>query len=523
MRKNMKILALALALIMTLGIVGGCSSSPASESTNSQSPESGASASGEVRDDVVYCLTSDFGSLDHISATDQIGNIIWRQLYDTLIDKDENGEWVGKLAESWEISDDGCTYTFYLRDDVIMHDGLPMTAEDVAYSLNREIASAAQGSSMVNMVDAEVIDDLTVQLNLSAPYAPALEVLYAWGRISSARTTDYETAPIGSGPYKFVSRSSGDNVIMEAWDQYYLGEAAIKNLTFKIISDTTTQIAALQKGEIDFLTHAPLVAKDAVEADSNLVWQEHAFKGNIWVAFRVDCAPFDNLNARKAVQYCIDKEAMLIGGNEGRGTVLNTLWPADVPASPEEGFVTSYSYDVEKAKEYLEAYKAETGLDTVSVTILAPETQMYLNPAVTLEGLMSAVGFDVTTNQIDRATFWASLQSGSSNFQVACAGTSWPVSDGDSNYMYLHSVGAGGQNYGPYINAEIDELLDKARGASDEEERREYYKRVQEIVDENAFMVTLYSPNIAVAYSAALKGVDEENNLYQHYVYDWSW
>lgn len=518
MKSTKKIFAIGLAAILVLALLAGCAKAPAG--TSGGGDNAGQASAG--RDDVVYCLTSDVGSLDHIFATDQIANIVWRQLYDTLIEKDENGEWVGKLAESWELSPDGCTYTFHLRQDVVCHDGLPMTAEDVAYSLNREIASAAQGSSMVNMTDAEVVDEYTVKLNLTAPYAPALDVLYAWGRISSARTTDYDTMPIGTGPYKFVSRSSGDNIIMEAWDQYYLGEAAIKDLTFKIITDTTTQIAALQKGEIDFLTHAPLYAKDTVESDENLVWQEHAFKGNIWVAFRTDTPPFDSINARKAVQFCIDKEAMLIGGNEGRGKILKTMWPADITASPEDGFENSYSYDVDKAKEYLEAYKAETGLSTVSVTILAPETQMYLNPAVTLEGLMSAIGFDVTTNQIDRATFWASLQSGT-GFQVACAGTSWPVADGDANYMYVHSSGAGGQNYGPYINADIDRLLDQARNSSDLEERRTCYKQVQELVDENAFMVTLYSPNVAVSYTKALKGVDAENNLYQHYVYDWSW
>ena len=474
-----------------------------------------------ARTDVVYGLTSDAGSLDHISATDQISNIVWRQLYDTLVEKDDEGNFVGKLAESWEISDDGCTYTFHLRDDVICHDGLPMTAEDVAYSINREIESAANGPCMVNMIDCVAEDDLTAVIHLSAPYPPTLEVLLAWGRISSARTTDYDTEPIGTGPYKYVSRSSGDNIVLKAWDQYYLGEAAIKDLTFKVITDSNTQVAALESGDIDFLTHCDLASKNTIEANDNLIWQETTFRGNVWVTMREDVAPFDNLNARKAVQYCIDKDAMLFGGSEGMGVVLQTMFPDNVTASPEVGYEPEYSYDVEKAKEYLEAYKAEAGVDEVTIEILAPDTAMYLKPATTLEGMLREVGFNVTTNQIERATFWSSLQSG--QYQIAVAGTSWAVQDADANFMYFHSSAAGGQNYIPCVDEEIDKLLEAARLSSDEEERRALYTDFQKRVDEMAYTVPLYRPNNAVAYNKDLQGVDKFNDLYQNYVYDWYW
>lgn len=521
-----RLLAIILVLVMVLSLAACSAKEEAATetptSTSEVSPSEDASPSkGSARTDVVYCLTSDAGSLDHVSATDQITNIVWRQLYDTLVDKDENGEFVGKLAKDWEISEDGCTYTFYLREDVICHDGLPMTAEDVAYSLNREIASSAQSPCMVNMIDAVVVDDHTVQLNLSNPFSSTLDVLLAWGRISSARTTDYDEFPIGTGPYKLVSRSSGENIVMKAHDQYYLGEAAIKDLTFRIITDTNSQIAALQSGDIDFLTHAPLSAKSTVEADPNLVWHQTNFLGNVWVLMREDRAPFDNVLARKAVQYAIDKQAMLIGGSEGLGLTLKTLWPEEVTASPEKDYVEPYTYDVEIAKDYLEQYKAEAGVDEVVIEMLAPDTAMYLNPATTLEGMLREVGFTVHTNQIERATFWSSLFSG--EYQICVGGTSWPGNDGDFQYMYLHSSAIGGQNYTPCDNAEIDEMLDIARNSSDVEERRACYKRVQEIVDEEAILLTLYRPANVVCFNADLKGVDMENQLYQHYVYDWHW
>ena len=144
---------------------------------------------------------------------------------------------------------------------------------------------------------------------------------------------------------------------------------------------------------------------------------------------------------------------------------------------------------------------------------------MYLKPAVTLEGMLREVGFTVTTNKIDRATFWASLYAG--EFQIAVSGTSWPVADSDANYMYFHT--GAGQNYFKVSNADIDKNFDLARTASDAKVRKAAYAAVQKAIDDTAVCVPLHQPANAVAYNAALKGVDTKNDLYQHFVYTWSW
>lgn len=504
MKRKIFAMLLAIALMLSLAACGG-------------NNDSGTDSTG--RTDVNYGLSSDIASLDPVYTTDQISTILYRQLYDTLVVKDADGNWAPKLAESWELSDDEMTYTFHLRKDVTMHDGSNMTSTDVAYSINRAIESAATGASMTNMKECVATDEYTVEVHMDSPFAGVMEILSTYGRVSSANTTDYETAPIGSGPYQFVSRNSGDNIKLVSFDKYYLGEAAIKDLTFKIITDPTTQIAALQKGEIDFLTHCSLSAKATVESDSNLVWQETLFRGNNWLSFCENKAPFDNILARKAAQYAIDKDAVLVGGSEGLGTTMKTIFPSSVPCSPEDNYTQPYSYDVEKAKEYLEQYKQEVGVDTVKITILAPDTAMYLYPAITVEGMLREVGFDVTTEQIDRATFWSSVYAGS--YQLAVTGTSWPVNDCDGNYLYFHSTA--GQNYFMVNNPDLDKYLDLGRTTSDSAEREEAYTHVQEIIDENAICVPLLQPANAVAYSAGLKGVDQENNIYCHFVYDWSW
>ena len=524
-----KRLAILLALILCFSMIacagGGDQESPSSDTGTvgeAADPEKEGEEESESpkRDDVVYCITSDIRSLDYTATTDQITNILYRQIYDVLVQKDNDGNYIPALAKSWESSDDGLTWTYFLRDDVVMHDGSKMTAEDVAWSLNYTInAGTGVSSNMVNMVSVDVVDEYTVKVNLSAPYAAHLEVMQGNGRISKKDATDFENNPIGTGPYKFVSRSSGDNIILEGWDQYYRGAPAIKNLKFKIITDSTTQISALQSGEVDFLTHAPLAAKDTVEADENLIWQETTFRGNIWIYMSMTKAPFDNILARKAVQYGVDMNAMLIGGSEGRGKILKSFFPANVPGSPEKDYVPPYSYDLAKAQDYLAQYKAEAGVDEVSIEIWAPSTTMYLYPAKTLEGLLREVGFDVTLIELDRQTFWASLSSG--EFTIIVAGTSWPVQDGDGLYMYYESNTAIAKGMG-LNDPEVDRLLNFARASSDPEARVQAYTDFQKIMDENAYVVTLYQPNCAVTYNKDLKGVTD-NDIYQFYVFDWSW
>lgn len=515
-KKSVKKAALFMLLaLLAMSVFFGCGAEKGTEENSGFGSESASSS----RTDVIYGLGSDIASLDPVYTTDQITNILYRQLYDTLLLKDAEGNWVPKLAESWSVSEDGLTYTFKLRQDVLFHDGSHMTAEDVVYSVNRCIESAATGGSMTNMKDATKVDDYTVNINMTAPFAGLYEILSTYCCISSSKTTDYETNPIGTGPYKFVSRNSGDNIKLVAFDKYYLGEATIKDLTFKIITDPTTQIAALQKGEIDFLTHCSLTAKETVASDPNLVWNETLFRGNNWLSFCQNKAPFDNILARKAAQYAIDKDAVLIGGSEGLGCTMKTVFPASVPNSPESDYQQPYTYDVEKAKEYLEKYKKETGIEDVKISILAPDTPMYLYPANTIEGMLREVGFNVTVEQIDRSTFWSSVYAGS--YQIAVTGTSWPVNDCDGNYMYFHSTA--GQNYFKIKDAIVDENFDLGRTAPAPEDRKAAYTNVQKRIDEEAICVPLLQPANAVAYNAKLQGVDTKNDIYQHYVYDWHW
>lgn len=520
-----KVIAVLAVLCLSLSLFactqdGG--SQPAASTGGTPASTGGASTggTGDARTDLVYCIGGDIQSFDPTFSTNTTTKIVYRQMYDTLIMKDAGGEWTGMIAESWEEAEDGMSWTFNIRDDVYCHDGEKLTAEDCAYSINMNIESTAVGPMMVNMKDAEAIDETTMRLNMIEPYSAVLDVLFKEAQIFSKNNTDFDNNPIGTGPYQYVSRSSGENIVLKAFDKYYRGEAAIKDLTVKIITDTNTQIAALQKGEVDFVSGCALIAKDSVESDANLVWNEYASRATNYITMCELAAPFDNVLARQAVQYCIDKEAMLVGGNEGRGAVLNTLFPATLTASPEAGYVPEYSYDLEKAKSLLEQYKAETGAASVPVTVIISESAAYHNAGVTLEGMLREAGFDVSTETVAGKTFWASLMS--SNYQIAVGGWSFPVADCDSVFPFLHSSTAGANNFSPIIDDDVDAYFESGRSESDLAKRTADYEALMRVVDENAYYIPLYQPNAAEAYNNGIKGI-MPNDLAEYYVFDWSW
>lgn len=478
------------------------------------------SADDSGRTDLIYCLGGDIKSLDPTQSTNGTTTIVYRQLYDTLLGVAADGTLEPRLAEKWEAADDGLSYTFYLRADAYCHNGQAVTAEDVAVSLNETIQSVAVGPTMVNMKDAEALDATTVKLNMTEPYSAALDVIAKRGFIYSKDTENFDANPIGTGPYQFVSRSSGENIVLKAADKYYRGDPAIKDLTFKVITDANTQLAALQKGEIDFIHSAALTGKDIIEADSNLIWEEFPLRDTTYITMCELMPPFDNVLARKAAQASVSKDAMLLAASEGRGQTLKTLFPATLKGSPEDSYTPPYEYSVEKAKEYLEQYKAEIGATSVPVNVLMSESASNHNAGVALEGMLREAGFEVTTEVVASQAFWASLMS--SNYQIAVGDWGFPIADCDSVFPFLHSSTAGGNNFSPVIDANVDKGFEDGRASADPAARADAYRSVQEAVDENAYYIPLYSPNTANAYNKNLKGV-VINDMSEYYIFDWSW
>lgn len=196
-------------------------------------------SASEGKTDLVIAMEVDIDTLHPSDYSTAVEHNILNQIYDTLIymNLDGNHDPEPRLAESYEISEDGLDYTFHLRDDATFHDGTPVTAEDVKFSLELYMDSAYQGSKVTGLSSVEATDDHTVVCHLDNPYSPFLlgvsQVYIASKAYYESAGDDFVNAPVGSGPYKFVSRTSGSNVILEAYEDYYRGAPSIKDVTFE--------------------------------------------------------------------------------------------------------------------------------------------------------------------------------------------------------------------------------------------------------------------------------------------------
>ena len=220
-----KFLALVLAMAMALSLVacGGGNGGNASDGDGTS---------------LTIAIDADYQTLHPANWTTSVEHRIDSQIYDTLVryNFQDESKLDGVIAESWEISDDACCYTFHLREGITFHNGTLLTAKDVAFSLDLYAASEAQSGDVAGYDHCEVVDDHTINIYTSSPFAPFLNNLTlvhigSKDYYESAGEEAFAQQPIGCGPYQFVSHNEGDKVVLQAYENYYMGAAAIKNVT----------------------------------------------------------------------------------------------------------------------------------------------------------------------------------------------------------------------------------------------------------------------------------------------------
>jgi len=529
-----KCLAAIFILALTLSLFG-CSTSPAdnpsggstsgsSSGGSSSGGSSGGSSQTPARTDLTYGLTGDPQSLDPAKSTDQMSRAVWTQMYETIARRKSDGTYEKRVAESWEMSPDGSEVTIKLKKGIKFHDGSELTAEDVAFTYNRLAEEPKTKGMMVSMTGSSttVVDPYTVKVTLTAPYGPIVDVLCIEGRIipkayfESVGAEGFAAAPVGCGPFRFVERKTGEKIVLTQFEDYYGTKPAIKDVTFKIITDTATAVASLEKGELDFLSHAPLSAKRSIQDNKKLSWYETPIKGLIYVCFRLDSPIFQDVKVRKAIQMGIDKTAMVIGGVEGNGTPVSTMIPESCICAPQ-GF-PDVTYDLEGAKKLLKEAGYPAGF---SVTLYTQENATYSKPTQVLQGQLQAMGINAEIEVMERSAFFAG-QTAANQYEIWVSHWTAPTGDSDFIYQLAHSSMIGATNTIKVNDPALDAALDKGRTSSNAADRVAAYTKACQIIQDNAYWVPVYTFAAPCAANKALNGVIPDD-IYVFYVSDWSW
>lgn len=514
-KRILRILAATLALAAMLSLAA-CGGNGGSSNGGNGTDANGDGAATSYKDTLTWAQGADVTSLDPHQGKETPAVEVTCQIFDTLVVVDpETNEIKGQIAESWEQTDD-LTYVFKIRQGIKFHDGSELTAEDVKFSLDRAINSAAV-SYIVDFIDSVTVDDeYTVTVKTKAPYAPTLRNLaipfaaIVPKAVVEADEDAFILNPVGSGPYQFVEWKQGDHVTLKAFDDYYAGKPATENLIMRVIPETSQRSIALETGEIDLAYDLAVNDVSKIRDSSELTVYEIPSLTCWYISMNMNKEPFNNPLVREALSYAIDRQLIIDTINAGSGQ------PADAIIAP--GVFGYYStgvreYDPEKAKDLL----AEAGYpDGFTTSLWVNDNQSRIEMCQAVQNMFQQIGVECSMEVIEFGSFISRTTAG--EHDMAYFG--WTTSSADADYTYYsleHSTQQGAAGNRSFIaDPEVDALIEEARTNSDDAVRTETYKELAIKLDEINNNLPIFYSSINVGASQKVEGFVMDANGYHN-------
>ncbi len=479
--------------------------------------------------ELVYGRGHDSVRLDPGHETDGESFKVIDNIYENLVAyADTTTELVPELATRWEISEDGLTYTFHLRQGVTFHDGTPLDAEAVVFSLDRQREKSPphpfhsvggpytywQSMGMDDIVtDLRATDDSTVVFTLARRNAPFLANL-AMGFAAIVSPTaarqhgeDFFKHPSGTGPFRFVEWVKDDRIVLERNPSYWGAKPYLDRVVFRSIPENTVRLLALESGEI--MGMDGINTDLARRLDGNPAYKLLKQPGmNVgYLAMNMDKPPFDRLEVRLALNHAVQREAIVAGLYGGYGS------PAVNPMPPTlwgyNRSITGYAYDPAKAKALLAAAGHPDGFKTELWAMTGPRPYMPdpLKVAEAIQADLKAVGIEATLKTLEWGTYLDQVQGGKHTMCLL----GWTGDNGDpDNFLYVLLGKAAtrlpAQNVAFYRSDEVDALLLQAQEETDTAKRAALYEQAQALIHRDAPWVPIAHMTQLVAFQGRVHG-----------------
>ena len=498
-----RIFAIALVPVLSLAILCGCGKKAASQTANA--------AKRAEANEICIGIAQDFDSLDPDYMTAAGTKEVLFNVFEGLVKPNADGEIVPAVASEIAKSDDGLSYAFTLREGVKFHNGDPVTMQDVLYSLERRWKNndPAAHLAALEVIEALEADGNILTVTLSSPSNEFLAaVMNAY--IIPAGYTAQETSPVGTGPYKFVSRQVQDSLVLERFADYWGTPGKLQKVTFRILENAEGLVLGLQSGALDLVAH---MSSDQTVQLSKSDFSIAEGSMNLVQALYLNNAvkPFDDVRVRQALCYAVDKQAVIDLAFDGYGIPLGTSMFPSFAKYYDASLTDYYTRDLEKAKSLL----TEAGYpDGFEMTITVPSNYTpHVNTAQVLVEQLREAGIRATVQPVDWSTWLEDVYS-NRNFQSTVTGL---TSDNMTARKLLERFGSSvGNNFTNYSDAEYDETLAKALSAVDDAEQTELYRALERNLTENAANVYLQDMADLVAVRTGLSGL----TFYPIYVLD---
>jgi peptide/nickel transport system substrate-binding protein len=427
---------------------------------------------------------------------------VLENVFDTLVEPDENLVLRPALAQSWQVSPDQLAWTFQLRRGVTFHDGTPFTASDVVYSYRRIIDEKLTNADKFSAVtDVQAPDPNTVVIRVKQPTPNLLTNLGGFKGMAIVSRRNVEsgqisTHPVGTGPFSFVSQRSGDSITLKANPTYWGGAPKVPGVTFQFISEPSTALSALQAGEIDWTDSIPPQRVAQLKNDDSIHLAVTPSNDYWYLALNEAKPPWNDVRVRQAIAFAIDRDAIVQATSYGTAVANQLAIPT---GNPWYARYDGYRYDIDTAKRLLaEAGAKPTAMDML-VTSEYPET---VTAAQVIADNLAPLGITVNIRTVDMATWLDEQNSG--RFDMLMMGWLGNI-DPDDFYYAQHHTG-GSSNAQKYSNPEVDRLLDAGRVEVDPRARYDDYAKAAKLIADQVSYLYLYNPSVIQGWTPNLTG-----------------
>lgn len=516
--------SLLFVTLLSMAALSGCTggtgeSSEDNSSTEISSVVESSIASTDAEEPVyggsiVVGIQQDIDSLDPHKATAAGTKEILFNIFEGLVKPDENGGLMNAVASEYTISEDGLVYTFTLRDDVKFHNGNVVTAEDVKYSLER-VSGLLDGTPLISTLSTiqsvDILDEKTVQVTVGSANA---ELIYSFvaAIIPQGSGEEEASAPVGTGPFSFVSYTPQEGIVVEKNADYWQeGLPYLDEVKFKIVNSPDTALLDLQGGSIDIYPY--LTDSQASEIKDS--FQVLSAASNVVQALFLNNAvePLNDIRVRQAICYALDKDSVnefVAGGN---GTLIGSaMLPTLKDYYTDLNDVYGTGADIETAKQLLTEAGYPDGFDLV---ITVPSNyEFHMETAEVVVEQLKAAGINATINSVEWSTWLDECYNGR-NYQATICGITCDMTPG---YLLNRFQTDSKKNFINFNNAQYDEVYKQAQETLDLEKKAQLYKQLQQILSEEAGTAFIQVPPITIALKPELAGY----KFYPVYVQDMS-
>ena len=516
MKKSVKLLSLLLALLFVMAAFAGCGEKETEGDKPSEGNEGQEQNSGEKKDSIVIATANEPPTLAPYLHSAVASTYINLLTHDNFLRSDvETLEPVPGAIASWEILSD-TQWKFTIRDDMVFHDGSKVTADDFIASMEDARAKPAYTSNYSEFLESiEKVDDYNFIVNTKTVYAKTLNDMSSHRILPKAlieSCNDFNKNPIGSGPYKFVSQTLGENIVLQANHDYWGTDPQIENMTWRIIPEGSSRTIALEAKEIDFIIEVETNDLTRLQEDEGITVVNKPGTSFNWLIINMEKYPFDNQDFRHAINCAINKDALVEVALNGAGTGNYRQTPEMFPGHSDEN-MDEYSLDL--AKEYIE----KSGIDPTTVTFSCIcSDDVKRRCAEVIQASLKELGITMNLESMDLATYLSAAAEG--NFEATIGGATTANTLGFIEYKYTAKM-IGSSNFARLNDPQIEELYSKASQTLDEEERMAILEQACARLNEICPAIPAYSVNVVRAYNSKLQGfeVNASGNSYWEKVY----